>query len=92
MSYKFDMETLKTEIKQLIIDSLNIPDISPEEIDNSTPLFSPENPLQLDSIDSLEIIIALQQKYNVRVDDQNLARSVLQSVDSIADFVERERP
>ncbi len=85
------MDALKTEIKQLIIDCLKIPDITPEDIDNSTPLFSPENALQLDSIDSLEIIIALQQKYNVRIDDQNLARSILDSINSIADFVEKER-
>jgi len=84
------MNELKTEIKQLIIDSLKIPDISPEDIDDYTPLFSPENILQLDSIDSLEIIIALQQKYNVRIDDQNLARSILESVQSIAEFVKRE--
>lgn len=85
------MDTLKTEIKQLIIDSLKIPDITPDDIDNATPLFSPENVLQLDSIDSLEIIIALQQKYNVRIDDQNLARSVLESINSIAEFVDKER-
>lgn len=85
------MDALKTEIKQLIIDCLKIPDIKPEDIDNSTPLFSPENVLQLDSIDSLEIIVALQQKYNVRIDDQNLARSILENVNSIADFVVQKR-
>lgn len=85
------MDALKREIKQLIIDSLNIPDISPEDIDEAVPLFSPDNILQLDSIDSLEIIIALQQKYKVRIDDQNLARSILESVDSIAAFIQKEK-
>jgi len=85
------MSELNTEIKQLIIECLKIPDITPEDIDDNTPLFSPENILQLDSIDSLEIIIALQQKYNVRIDDQNLARTILESVNSIAAFVDQER-
>ncbi len=85
------MDALKTEIKHLIIDSLNIPDISPDDIDEHVPLFSPDNILQLDSIDSLEIIIALQQKYNVRIDDQNLARSILESVNTIAAFIEKEK-
>ncbi len=81
------MENLKKEIKQLIIDTLNIPDVQPEDIQNDVPLFSPENVLQLDSIDSLEIVVALQQKYNVRIDDQNLARAVLESIDTIAYFI-----
>lgn len=85
------MDALKREIKQLIIDSLNIPDISPDDIDEAVPLFSPDNILQLDSIDSLEIIIALQQKYKVRIDDQNLARSILESVNSIAEFIQKEK-
>jgi acyl carrier protein len=84
------MDSLKKEIKQLIIESLKIPDIKPEDIDDQVPLFSPENILQLDSIDSLEIIIALQQKYNVRIDDQNLARSILESINSIAEFITSE--
>jgi acyl carrier protein len=84
------MDSLKTEIKQLIIESLKIPDIKPEDIDDQVPLFSPENILQLDSIDSLEIIIALQQKYNVRIDDQNLARSILESINSITEFIAAE--
>lgn len=81
------MDILKTEIKQLIIDSLKIPDIKPEDIDDTAPLFAPGNILQLDSIDSLEIIIAIQQKYNVRIDDQNLARTILQSIESMAEFI-----
>lgn len=85
-----DITALKTEIKQLIIDTLNIPDVEPEDIDDSVPLFSPENILQLDSIDSLEIVVALQQKYKVRIDDQNLARSVLESINTIADFIAKE--
>lgn len=82
---------LKSEIKQLIIDTLKIPDIKPEDISDSIPLFSPENILQLDSIDSLEIVIALQQKYDVRIDDQNLARSILESINSIADFITKQK-
>ncbi|MDD3876971.1 MAG: phosphopantetheine-binding protein [Bacteroidales bacterium] len=87
----FNRDKLNLEIKQLILDTLKIPDIKPEEINDSVPLFSPENVLQLDSIDSLEIVIALQQKYEVRIDDQNLARSVLQSINSIADFIVNEK-
>jgi len=81
---------LRKEIKELILDTLKIPDITPDDINDDIPLFSPENVLQLDSIDSLEIVVALQQKYGVRIDDQNLARSVLQSINTIADFINKE--
>jgi acyl carrier protein len=84
-----NLTELKREIKVLIIETLKIPDIQIEEIVDDAPLFG--GGLGLDSIDSLEIIMALQRKYDVRIDDQNLARFILQSVDTIADFIQKEK-
>ncbi len=80
---------LKQEIKVLLIETTKIPNTTPEDIVDDAPLFG--EGLGLDSIDSLEIVLALQQKYNVAFNDQNLARFILKSVDSIAEFVEKER-
>jgi acyl carrier protein len=80
---------LKREIKVLLIESTKIPGITPDDIVDDAPLFG--EGLGLDSIDSLEIVLALQQKYGVRIDDQNPARFILQSVNTIADFVQKER-
>jgi acyl carrier protein len=87
-------EELKTEIKNLIMDTLGITGIKPEDIDNDKPLFGGENALTLDSVDALEIIMAIQRKYNLRIADQNLARSVIRSINTIADFLvtEQEKP
>ncbi|MCK9617251.1 MAG: phosphopantetheine-binding protein [Lentimicrobiaceae bacterium] len=82
---------LKLEIKQLIIDTLKIPDVLPEQVQEDISLFSSDNLLGLDSIDALEIIMALQRKYGVRLDDQNLARFILTSINTITEFVEKER-
>ena len=82
---------LKLELKILIIETLNIQDVKPEDVNNTIPLFSGDNAIGLDSIDALEIIMAIQFKYKVRIDDQNLARVVLQSIDSIADFILSKR-
>lgn len=82
---------LKTEIKELIIQTLNIKNISADQVPDSVPLFSPENILNLDSIDGIELIMAIQDKYQVRIADQNAARHVLESIDSIAEFVIREK-
>lgn len=80
-------EELRTEIKILIMDTLSITGIRPEEIDNDKPLFGGENALTLDSVDALEIIMAIQRVYGIRIADQNLARSVIRSINSIAEFL-----
>jgi acyl carrier protein len=82
---------LKTEIKELIIQTLNIKNIKAEQVPDSIPLFSSENILALDSIDGIELVMAIQEKFQVRIADQNVARNVLESIDSIADFVTREK-
>ena len=82
---------LKTEIKELIIQTLNIKNIQAEQVPDSVPLFSAENILNLDSIDGIELVMAIQEKYQVRIADQNVARNVLESVDSISEFVVREK-
>ncbi|MBI4645590.1 MAG: acyl carrier protein [Bacteroidia bacterium] len=84
-----DVSELRREIKVLILETLKIDYIKIEEIEDSAPLFI--TGLGLDSIDSLEIIVALQRKYNIRIDDRNLARVILQSVNSIAEFIEKEK-
>lgn len=85
------IQELKSEIKKLILETLNIKNIKPEDIDDSVPIFSKESVLGLDSIDGIELIMAIQKKYEVRIGDQNLARNVLESVNSIAEFVAREK-
>jgi acyl carrier protein len=84
-----NLSELKREIKVLIIETTKIPDIEPEDIIDDASIFG--DGLGLDSIDSLEIILALQRKYNVHIDNQNIARTILQSIDSIADFVVKEK-
>ena len=82
---------LKREIKELIIESLKIHDITPDEIEDSVSLFEENNALQIDSVDALEIVMALQRKYGVHIDDQNLGRFIIKSVDTIAEFVAKEQ-
>lgn len=78
---------LKIEIKELIIQTLNITGVKPEEIKDDLSLFEPGNALELDSVDALEIVMALQRKYGVKLDDQNTSRQVLKCIDTMAEFV-----
>jgi acyl carrier protein len=62
-------DKLICELRSLIIDILDLEDISPEEIGADTPLFS-EDGLALDSIDAMEIGVALKRRYNVVLDKE----------------------
>ncbi len=87
MGEQNDTERLKADIKKMIIDTLNLQDITPDDIEDNLPLFGGDNTLGLDSIDAIELVMAVQRQFNVRIDDQNLAREVLQDVNSVADFI-----
>jgi acyl carrier protein len=84
-------QELKLEIKKLIMETLNINDINPEEVDEVKPLFGSDNVLTLDSVDAIEIIMALQRKYGIRISDQTTARYVIRSINSIAEFILAEQ-
>ena len=81
------MQALEHEIKELIISSLSLEDISPDDIDAAAPLFV--EGLGLDSIDALELGIALRKKFGVRLEanDSENARH-FRSVDSLASLVQ----
>jgi acyl carrier protein len=82
---------LKLEIKKMIMETLNITDINPENVDDEKPLFGSDNALTLDSVDAIEIIMAIQRNYGIRIADQSMARYVIRSINSIAEFIMTER-
>jgi acyl carrier protein len=63
------MDPLELEIKRLIIDALHLEDIGPEDIESEAELFG--DGLGLDSIDALELGIALQKKYGIKLEEGN---------------------
>lgn len=85
------MEDLKLEIKKLIMSTLAIEGIDPNDVDEEKPLFGGDNVLTLDSVDAIEIIMAIQRTYGIRIADQNIARQVISSIDSIAQFITEQR-
>jgi acyl carrier protein len=86
-----DLQQLKKEVKEVIIKTLNINKINPEDVDDSAPLFAPDNPFGLDSVDAIDIVMTVQKHFGVRIADQNLARDVLESIDTLAEFIHKER-
>jgi acyl carrier protein len=83
------MEDFKVTLKQQIIDSLNLQGMKPEDIDDNAPLFG--EGLGLDSIDSLELMVLLERNYGIKIEDAREGRKVLQSVQSMAEYIEQHR-
>lgn len=80
------MQQLEHEIKELIISSLSLEDISADDIDAAAPLFG--EGLGLDSIDALELGLALQKKYGVSLSaDSEATHRHFGSVQALAAFV-----
>ena len=81
------MADLKQQIKELIINALEIEDITPEKIDDSAPLF--KEGLGLDSIDALELGVALRKKFGVKFSAENADnKKHFASVDALVKFIE----
>lgn len=77
---------LETEIKEVIISALELEDIRPEDIIDDEPLFI--DGLGLDSIDALELGMALKKKYNLKLSaDKQENRKHFYSVKTLADFI-----
>lgn len=78
---------LKNEIKALIIENCEL-DIDVSDIDDDLPLFTRKSELALDSIDALQISIAIQNTYGIAIRDSKEMRRVMQSINTFADFLQ----
>ena len=76
---------LVEELKVLIVNSVQLHHIPLHTIDASTKLF--QDGLGLDSVDILEVVVAVEQKFGVKIRDAKAGQQIFQSVGSIADFV-----
>jgi len=83
------MENLEQKLKEQVIEALNLEDITPDDIENSEPLFG--EGLGLDSIDALELIVLLEREYNIKMEDASLGKKVLKSIDTMAEYIRENK-
>lgn len=84
------MSELKQQIKQLIISSLDLEDMTPSDIKDDEPLFV--DGLGLDSIDALELGLAIKKEFDVKIDaNSEQTKAHFASVNSLAQFIENTR-
>lgn len=79
------MEQLMQDLKAQIIEQLNLKDITPDQIGDDQPLFV--EGLGLDSIDALELIVLLQQKYKIKLANPEDGPKVFYSVRAMAEYI-----
>ncbi len=84
------MSELTEELKAKIIAQLNLEDLTVADLDDQTPLFG--DGLGLDSIDALELIVMLDKSYGIKLSDPKEGRKVFETIQTMADFIEANRP
>lgn len=77
---------LRQRIKEVMASELML-EVSADEIADESPLFGPEG-IGLDSVDALQLVVAIEKHFKLKISDQNKARETLHSVDSIAKAIE----
>lgn len=83
-------DDLESQLKHLIVEALALDDVTPEDIETEAPLFV--EGLGLDSIDALELALAIHKKFGVKTaPDDERNREIFHSVKSLAEFVRSEQ-
>ncbi len=78
-------ENLETNIKKVIIEVLNLEDYSADDIDKDAPLFG--DGLGLDSIDALELGLAIKERFSIKIDTEDNIKEHFYSVATLANFI-----
>ena len=90
MKYYNDMEELILELKQQLIEALNLEEMTPDEIDTDAPLFGDDG-LGLDSIDALELIVLMEKRYGIKLASPAEGKAIFKNVRTIAEYVNEHR-
>ncbi len=84
------MKNLLNELKVKIVDTLNLEDVSPEEIQEEDQLVGGE--LGIDSIDVLELVMMIEKDYSVKIDSKDLGAKVFATLNTLAIYIHENSP
>jgi acyl carrier protein len=83
-----DSEALREYLKKMIVETLNLEDVTVEEIDDDAPLF--REGLGLDSIDALELVVAIEKGFHIIIEDEDVGRKAFASINVLAEFIQKQ--
>ena len=78
--------TLNEQLKTIIIEELNLEDVTVEEIEDDAPLFG--EGLELDSLDAVELVVQVQKHFGVEIKDIEEGRLAFESINALRHFIE----
>lgn len=85
------MNELQQELLAMICEVCKVEGGVPADFSPTATLIGPESPLGIDSLDAVEIVFTVQNRYQVRVDSEETSRLVLASLKTLAEFIEKNR-
>lgn len=77
------------ELKEMIVTTLNIEDVRPEDIDDDAPLFGDEG-LGLDSVDALQLVIQIEKRYKIMIENEEVGLKAFASINALARFLQEK--
>jgi acyl carrier protein len=80
-----ELEDLKSRLKLQVIEYLNLIDVNPEDIKDDEPFFG--GSLDLDSIDSLELVVLLEREYAIKIENPQEGRKVMKDINHMAEYI-----
>jgi len=84
-----DRDSVRTAVKELLVSGLRL-DVSPSDIVDDAPIFG--EGLGLDSIDALELVVLVEERFSVGIPDEETGKRVFGSVAALTDFILAEQP
>lgn len=78
------------ELKEILIEGLNLEDITPEEIEDDLPLFG-EDGLGLDSVDSIELVLIIEKEFGVKINDPKEYNTIFNSLNNLLAYINEKR-
>lgn len=80
-----DLERLKQDVKELIVGGLRLENVRPQDIDDAAPIFV--EGLGLDSIDALELVVLVEERFKVVIPDEEVGKKAFASVNALAEYI-----
>ena len=85
------ISALERELIEMITETCRCTESPPSDPSPDAPLIGPDSPFGFDSLDAVEIVVAVQRKYHIRIDSQETSRKVLRSLRTLAEFIQIHR-
>lgn len=85
-----ELTSLERELVEMIMQECNVFD-EPEDISSDSPIIGDGSPFGLDSLDAVEVVVAVQKKYGIRIGNQKTSRQIFRSLKTLADYIDANR-